>query len=79
MNVDRYLFQSPYSSQVQIGRPDPSTAKSEDTKKVDNKTDDTLIKSETASNPLQASSTTEETTTVKPTVEESGNSIDIYA
>jgi len=24
MQVNRYIFQSPYSNQVQIGRPDPS-------------------------------------------------------
>jgi len=76
MNVDRYLFQSPYSSQVQIGRPDPSTANLEDKNEV---VDSALFENKTASNPLQTSSTTDETTTVKPTVEESGNSIDIYA
>lgn len=31
MNVSSYLFQSPYSSPVQVGRVDPS-AKQEDTK-----------------------------------------------
>ncbi|MCD6172160.1 MAG: hypothetical protein J7J96_00035 [Sulfurimonas sp.] len=30
MTVERYLFQSPYSSSVQVGRPDPSVKK-EDT------------------------------------------------
>lgn len=24
MNITRYIFQSPYPSQIQIGRPDPS-------------------------------------------------------
>ncbi|WP_345991152.1 hypothetical protein [Sulfurimonas sp. HSL-1716] len=24
MNITRYIFESPYSSQIQIGRPDPS-------------------------------------------------------
>lgn len=27
MNVSSYIFQSPYSSQVQVGRPDPSVQK----------------------------------------------------
>jgi len=31
MTVNRYLFQSPSASQVQVGRPDPSV-KQEDTK-----------------------------------------------
>jgi len=30
MTVNRYLFQSPYSNQVQVGRPDP-TVKQEET------------------------------------------------
>jgi hypothetical protein len=36
MNVSSYLFQSPYSSPVQVGRIDPS-AKQEDVKKEDTK------------------------------------------
>jgi hypothetical protein len=36
MNVSSYLFQSPYSSPVQVGRLDPST-KQEDVKKEDTK------------------------------------------
>jgi len=31
MTVDRYIFQSPYSSQVQVGRPDPSATSKEQT------------------------------------------------
>jgi len=31
MTVDRYLFQSPYSSSVQVGRPDPSVKKEDNT------------------------------------------------
>ena len=27
MNVSKYLFQSPYNSLVQVGRPDPSSSK----------------------------------------------------
>ncbi len=29
MNVGSYIFQSPYSSQVQVGRPDPSVKSEE--------------------------------------------------
>ncbi|WP_455757187.1 hypothetical protein [Sulfurimonas sp.] len=32
MTVTRYLFQSPYSSQVQIGTPDPSSKEEETSK-----------------------------------------------
>ena len=32
MNITRYLFQSPYSSQVQIGTPDPSSKEGESSK-----------------------------------------------
>jgi len=34
MNVDRYIFQSPYSSQFQVGRPDPSATSKEETSSV---------------------------------------------
>jgi hypothetical protein len=34
MTVDRYVFQSPYSNQFQIGRPDPSAASKEETSSV---------------------------------------------
>ena len=34
MTIDRYLFQSPYSSQVQIGRPDPSVKQEEASNKA---------------------------------------------
>lgn len=30
MQVSRYLFQSPYQNQVQIGRPDPSSVSNEE-------------------------------------------------
>jgi hypothetical protein len=36
MNVSSYLFQSPYSSPIQVGRVDPN-AKQEDVKKEDTK------------------------------------------
>lgn len=31
MTVERYLFQSPYSNSVQVGRPDPTAKKEGDT------------------------------------------------
>ena len=31
MQVNRYIFQSPYSNQVQIGRPDPSLSSEQTT------------------------------------------------
>jgi hypothetical protein len=34
MTVNRYIFQSPYSSQVQVGRPDPSATSKEETSSV---------------------------------------------
>lgn len=34
MTVDRYIFQSPYSSQVQVGRPDPSATSNNETSSV---------------------------------------------
>ena len=33
MQVNSYIFQSPYSSQVQVGRPDPSVKREDDTQK----------------------------------------------
>lgn len=34
MTVDRYIFQSPYSSQFQVGRPDPSASSQKETSSV---------------------------------------------
>ena len=34
MTVDRYIFQSPYSSQFQVGRPVPSASSKEETSSV---------------------------------------------
>ena len=79
MNVDRYLFQSPYSSQVQIGRPDPAIVQKEDVAATEG---DSFTANKTATNPLQAqtssesSSSTETTTT--PSVD-TGSKLDIYA
>ncbi len=74
MTVQKYLFQSPYSSSVQIGRPDPN-AKSEDTDSIAqnssaNFTNQTLQDSQN----FQASQVSE----VKPTVD-SKQLLDVYA
>ncbi|MBU1217720.1 hypothetical protein KJ870_04860 [bacterium] len=42
MNVSSYLFQSPYSSPVQVGRLDPST-KQEDVKQEDTKSQQSTV------------------------------------
>lgn len=31
MTIDRYIFQSPYSNQIQVGRPDPSATSKDET------------------------------------------------
>jgi|LGVF01.2.fsa_nt_gb hypothetical protein len=34
MTVDRYIFQSPYSNQFQVGKPDPSATSKEDNSNI---------------------------------------------
>ena len=74
MTVQRYLFQSPYSSKVQIGRPDPSVKQqngSADAQFLKN-TNETAQKAQQ----FQASQTQE----VKPSVVQSQNQLlDVYA
>ncbi len=74
MNVTQYTFQSPYSSQVQVGRLDPSSQKS-DTLGKDNPefVKDTNTSLTSAKN-LQA----EQAQEVKPAVN-SKRLLDIYA
>lgn len=72
MTVERYLFQSPYSSQVQIGRPDPSVSKQ-------NSGDTELLKNtnQTAQQAQQFQAT--QTQEVKPSVAQSENQLlDVY-
>lgn len=74
MNVGSYIFQSPYSSQVQVGRPDPS-AKQEDSSTQSSNSSLSVV------NPtLQEAQTTEaaQVSEVEPTVE-SAQLLDIYA
>jgi len=73
MQVSQYLFQSPSSSQVQIGRPDPSV-----------KTESAPTQSATVANESLSkaqSFTATQTTEVTPQVEstESTHLLDVYA
>ena len=77
MNVGSYIFQSPYSSQVQVGRPDPS-AKSEES---ENSTTQSSAGSFTSVDSTVAEAQAFEATQVsevKPTVE-SAQLLDVYA
>lgn len=73
MTVERYLFQTPYSSQVQYGRPDPSVEKEEVAQNTDSEAPNTNETSQKAQQ-LQSSQTTE----VEPKVS-SSKLLDIYA
>ena len=74
MNITRYIFQSPYPSQVQIGRPDPSAKQdvsgSQPDMQILKNTNDTANKAETFSST--------EKKDVKPTVNTT-NLLDTYA
>jgi hypothetical protein len=73
MNVAQYTFQSPYSSAFQVGRPDPSSAKSDTTGDSSG-----LVKStNTTLNAAQSFEATQ-TSEVTPTVD-SAPLLDIYA
>ena len=74
MQVTRYLFQSPYSSQVQVGRPDTSTS-GEQKSSVD---DSGLQKAANQSLEKAQSFKATQTAEVKPTVS-SSSTLDIYA
>ena len=74
MTVNRYLFQSPYSNQVQVGRPDPSVKQEQGVQnsgtELPKSTNQTLQKAEA----FQATQVSE----VEPTVD-SNQLLDIYA
>jgi len=78
MTVSRYLFQSPYSSSVQVGRPDPSVKQEEksDTASAQTDVDSAVVINKT----LQEAQSLEATqvSEVKPTVN-SSQLLDIYA
>jgi len=70
MQVAQYTFQSPSTSQVQVGRLDPSSVKTEKTSSLPSAvTNPTQTKAESFS--------ATQTQVIKPTV--STNSIDVYA
>ena len=69
MNVASYVFQSPSTSQVQVGRLDPNSVKKED---VQSSPPNTNTLGQKAQNFIAS-----EVKEVKPTV--TANSIDIYA
>ena len=77
MNVGRYIFQSPYSSQVQVGRPDPSVKNEEG---ESSKTQSSSGSFTTVNSTVQEAQVFEATQTseVKPTVE-SNQLLDVYA
>ena len=77
MNVSRYLFQSPYSNQVQVGRPDPSAKQEESAQSsTQGSVNNITVTNETVqeAKTFQASQVSE----VEPTVE-SPQLLDVYA
>lgn len=70
MNVQQYLFQSPYSSGVQVGRLDPST------KQEDSGSNPAPVQAKTFGEILQNDFVSPQK--VAPTVE-SGQTLDVYA
>ena len=79
MQVSRYLFQSPYSSQVQFGTPDPSVKKEESSqttqKQESNPQQAPALPNESLQNAQNFKST--QIKDVTPTV--SNNLLDVYA
>ena len=73
MNVSRYIFQSPYSSQVQVGRPDPSVKQDSSSAVA---TQSAPVVNETLSSAQSFTAT--QTSEVTPTVS-SNNLLDVYA
>lgn len=76
MNVGSYIFQSPYSSQVQVGRPDPN-AKSEN---VSSESGNSFTAVNSTAQEAQTLKTTQ-VSEVKPTVDstEPTQLLDVYA
>ena len=80
MNVSSYLFQSPYSSQVQVGRPDPSVKQEQSTQgnaaDLPTGTNQTLQEAKS----FQAAQVSEVEATVEVEVEvDSTQLLDVYA
>ncbi len=72
MNVASYTFQSPYSSQVQVGRLDPSSKQDSDAKETDTE----IINNNSSASKAQNSQQVQ-TSEVKPTVD-SAQLLDTY-
>jgi hypothetical protein len=70
MEISRYLFESPYSSQVQIGRKDTSVSDQKNSQSLVDTSNQTATKAQS----FESSQTKE----VKPAVD-SKNSLDVYA
>ena len=76
MNVSSYIFQSPYSSQVQVGRPDPSVKQEDSASTSTSSTQSAPVVNEVVSEAKSFEAT--QTTAVTPTVS-SDNLLDVYA
>ena len=74
MTVQRYLFQSPSSSQVQIGRPDPSVKKEDTNTQTASSAPSFQNETVTKAKEFQATQVSE----VKPTLQ-NDRLLDIYA
>ena len=70
MEVKRYIYQSPYQSPVQFGRPDPSTKNDQDAKLME-ETNTTLQKAQ------QVKTSLEQQADIK--VNQNSSGLDIYA
>ncbi len=75
MQVNEYIFQSPYASPVQVGRPDPSSQQSADSTKSD-ETSLSKSSSQTLDNQKEQNNTLVSGAKAKGINQ---NSIDIYA
>lgn len=75
MNVNSYIFQSPYSNQVQIGRLDPSSSNNETS--VNQEATNTIQQAAKQA-PKFENMDTQKTTETEP-VQTSNTSLDLYA
>lgn len=76
MNVGSYIFQSPYSSQVQVGRPDPSVKREDSSSASALSGQSAPVVNETLSSAQSFEAT--QISEVTPTVE-SNQLLDVYA
>lgn len=76
MNVTRYIYQSPYSSPVQFGTPDPSVKSDDNTRQESANTQSFKLPNESLQNAQNFKSA--QTQDVKPVVE-SNQLLDVYA